>query len=199
MTVYAAVSTPGAKRPSARLRIRTGTRPSSASASTAAASPSSASTAGRSHARAREAPRSLRAIPLRLVEASSAFECTGRQLRAREAQRQRESDEPLLRAVVEITLEPLPLGIACLDDARARRAQLFEPSSTSAWSRSFSSASRAAAATSSTSCSSSRRPGACVSTATTRPSWTSLVCSRRSSSSTGRPCASTSRSVVSSG
>ena len=51
----------------------------------------------------------------------------GRQLRAREAQRQRESDEPLLGAVVEVALEPLPLGVAGLDDARARSAQLLEP------------------------------------------------------------------------
>ena len=36
-------------------------------------------------------------------------------------------DEPLLRAVVEVALEPPPLGVAGGDDALARGAQLGEP------------------------------------------------------------------------
>ena len=39
--------------------------------------------------------------------------------RPSEAQRKRERDEPLLGAVVEVSLEPAPLGVARLDDARA--------------------------------------------------------------------------------
>jgi hypothetical protein len=39
----------------------------------------------------------------------------------REPQRERERDEPLLRAVVEVALQPAALGIAGLDDAGARR------------------------------------------------------------------------------
>ena len=42
-------------------------------------------------------------------------------------QREREHHEPLLGAVVEVALEPPPLGIARLDGARARGAQLLEP------------------------------------------------------------------------
>ena len=37
----------------------------------------------------------------------------------------RERDEPLLRAVVEVALEPLPLGVAGGDDARPRRRELL--------------------------------------------------------------------------
>ena len=47
-------------------------------------------------------------------------------LRADKAQREREPDEPLLGAVVEVALEPPALGVAGLDDAGARRAQLLE-------------------------------------------------------------------------
>ena len=49
------------------------------------------------------------------------------ELRAQQSQREREHDEPLLGAVVEVALEPPPLGVAGLDDARPRRAQLLEP------------------------------------------------------------------------
>ncbi len=107
-----------------------GTRPSSASASTAAASPSSASTAGKiPWASSRSSTIASRNSDFGSVEASNRVRSrTRRQLQAREAQRQRESHEPLLRAVVKITLEPLSLRIACLDDARAGCAQLYEPS-----------------------------------------------------------------------
>ncbi len=49
----------------------------------------------------------------------------GRQLRLGEAKAESERDEALLCAVVEVPLEPLPLGVAGLDDARARRGQLL--------------------------------------------------------------------------
>ena len=45
---------------------------------------------------------------------------------ARGAQEQRERDQPRLRAVVQVALEPAALGVARLDDAGARRAQLLE-------------------------------------------------------------------------
>ena len=45
--------------------------------------------------------------------------------RLREPQRQRQRDEPLLRAVVEVALQPPALGGLGLDDARARAAQLL--------------------------------------------------------------------------
>ena len=40
---------------------------------------------------------------------------------------QRERDQPLLRAVVQVSLEPSPLGLRNLDDARARPPQLLHP------------------------------------------------------------------------
>ena len=43
-----------------------------------------------------------------------------------EAQIVRESEEPLLGAVVEVALEPAPLGISRLDDARARDSEVLE-------------------------------------------------------------------------
>ena len=46
------------------------------------------------------------------------------QPRLREPQRERERDEPLLRAVVQVPLEPAALVVAGLDDPRARGAQL---------------------------------------------------------------------------
>ena len=46
--------------------------------------------------------------------------------RLREPQVVGERQQPLLRAVVEVALEPAPLGVAGLDDARPRGAQLVE-------------------------------------------------------------------------
>ena len=43
------------------------------------------------------------------------------------AQLEGERDEPLLRAVVEVALEQLPLTLRRLDDARAGAAELLEP------------------------------------------------------------------------
>ena len=48
-------------------------------------------------------------------------------VRADHPQLQRERDEPLLRAVVQVALEPAALGVAGRDDALARRLHLGEP------------------------------------------------------------------------
>ena len=42
----------------------------------------------------------------------------------RQPQHQRQRDEPLLRAVVQVALQPPPLGVAGLDDARARGGEI---------------------------------------------------------------------------
>ena len=47
-----------------------------------------------------------------------------RELALREAERERERDEPLLRAVVQVPLEPPPLGVGRLDEPHARAAEL---------------------------------------------------------------------------
>ena len=46
-------------------------------------------------------------------------------VRLDDAQVERDRHEPLLRAVVQVALEPPALGVAGLDDARARRGQLL--------------------------------------------------------------------------
>ena len=51
----------------------------------------------------------------------------GRELRLGEAERHRDRDEPLLRAVVQVALDPPPLRLGRLDEARARSLQLGEP------------------------------------------------------------------------
>ena len=43
---------------------------------------------------------------------------------AQPAEGQQHGGEPLLRAVVEVALDPLPLGVGDLDEPRARGAQL---------------------------------------------------------------------------
>ena len=48
------------------------------------------------------------------------------QLRLGEPERERERDEPLLRAVVEVALQPAALLVRGLDDPRARGAQLLD-------------------------------------------------------------------------
>jgi hypothetical protein len=47
--------------------------------------------------------------------------------RGHQLQRDRERDQTLLGAVVEVALEPAPFGVTRLDDARTRGAELFEP------------------------------------------------------------------------
>ena len=48
------------------------------------------------------------------------------ELGAQQPQREREHHQPLLGAVVQVALEPAALGVAGLDGARARGAQLLE-------------------------------------------------------------------------
>ena len=47
------------------------------------------------------------------------------ELRADHAQAERDRDEPLLSAVVQVALEPPALGVADLDDARPRGGELL--------------------------------------------------------------------------
>jgi len=47
--------------------------------------------------------------------------------RPRGAQQEREADQPRLRAVVQVALEPSPLGVARLHEPRSGRAQLLDP------------------------------------------------------------------------
>ena len=55
---------------------------------------------------------------------SAASAGSSRRLAARQPQRQRQADEPLLRAVVQVALEPRAGRVGGVDDPRARRAQL---------------------------------------------------------------------------
>ena len=75
--------------------------------------------------RARAAPASAsassRAASERIASAAAGVE---RELALRQPQRERERDEPLLRAVVQVPLEPPPLGVAGLDEPHARAAEL---------------------------------------------------------------------------
>jgi len=48
------------------------------------------------------------------------------ELSAQETHRKQESDETLLGAVVEVTLEPAALGVTGFDDAGARRAEILK-------------------------------------------------------------------------
>ena len=80
---------------------------------------------GGSRARARAAPRArarARRRPRRGARRAAAGSLV--EPRLGEPERQRERDEPLLRAVVQVALEPPALGVARLDDARTRAAQL---------------------------------------------------------------------------
>ena len=49
------------------------------------------------------------------------------QLRLGEPERHRDGDEPLLRAVVQVALEPPPFRIGGVDHPRTRDSKLFEP------------------------------------------------------------------------
>ena len=143
-----------------RRRSRRRSRPAAAAAPPARRRPSPA------RARARRAPSSAGAEPalgqhrrvdaarelaqLRQADASSSSSARVEQRRPSgssssrlrgEPQRERERDEALLRAVVEVALDPPARGVAGLDEPRARRAQLLERARSSASRRSFSSAS----------------------------------------------------------
>ena len=122
-TTYAAVSTGGANRSAGKSPIRDrharllGERVDRGARARRRRAPP-----GRCRARARAAPRSRRRAPASARSRAGTSGC----FEPREAKRERERDEPLLRAVVEVALEPPPLGVARLDDARPRRAQLLE-------------------------------------------------------------------------
>ena len=62
--------------------------------------------------------------------------------RSERGERDRERDQPLLRAVVQVALEAPALGVADLDDARARRRQLVRAGRADAREAACSSASR---------------------------------------------------------
>lgn len=49
------------------------------------------------------------------------------ELRLQRPQVKRQRDQPLLRAVVQIALEPAPLGLSDFHDAGARTPQLLDP------------------------------------------------------------------------
>ena len=116
---------PGSRsRPSASTVTGTGAR--ATSACSAGSSPRSVSTAG-------WMPRASSRSSARLVcssscaRSSSAASSASPSARvARRAQQQRERDEPRLRAVVQVALEPPALGVAGLDEPRARGAQLLQ-------------------------------------------------------------------------
>src|SRR5262249_34240294 len=124
---------------------------------------------------------------------------------ARELEREPEGKEPLLRAVVQVALEPAPFFVARRGDARAGAPKLPQlrarerGSSTScarssAWRRSFSSASRAAAAAAVRSALRSSRTGSCTSAATGASAVPSTVTARSepdAGRTNGRPSAST--------
>jgi hypothetical protein len=67
------------------------------------------------------ADRELVAAPVEELAAAR----VGRELRLCEPKRERERDEALLRAVVQVPLEPAASVVARGDDARPRRTQLF--------------------------------------------------------------------------
>ena len=112
--------------PRARRASATGTGARAASDSSATASPWSVSTAGwmpcassrSSFSDARQLLARAGQQPLRLG--------VGRELRRDEPQPERQRDEPLLGAVVQVALEPAALGVAGLDDPRARALQLVQ-------------------------------------------------------------------------
>ena len=148
---------------------------------------SSASTAGKMPCASSRSSSTPRAAPPRPRRCERGRLVAVGSCDAQQPDRQREPDEPLLGAVVEVALEPLALGVAGLDDPRARGAELLELRPHSACRRSFSSASRAAAHLVDELPSSSR-PGAWPSTATVPPVAHERSCAAGcAASSTGGP------------
>ena len=96
---------------------------------------------------------------------------------------------------MEVALEPLPLGVAGLDDARARGAQLLEPRAHLGLEALVLEREPGGRGHLLDELLVVEEPGAWASTATGRPSRTRLVRAARASS-TGRPWASTSRPRV---
>ena len=104
----------------------TGTGERVASASTAAPRPRSVSTAGWiPRASSRRSSRAAASSSRAATRTSSAPAGSELHLRLREPQRERQRDEPLLGAVVEVPLEPAPRFVAGLDDPGSRRSDLL--------------------------------------------------------------------------
>ena len=76
-------------------------------------------------ASSRSSARLVCSSAMRAVEQRRELLVRSTRLRAR-PQQQGERDEPRLRAVVQVALEPPALGVAGLDEPRARGAQLLE-------------------------------------------------------------------------
>ena len=69
----------------------------------------------------------LAELARRLLEQLLRRRGVGVELLAREPQVERQRDQPLLGAVVEVALEAAALVVGGLDDPRPRRAQLLDP------------------------------------------------------------------------
>ena len=76
-------------------------------------------------ASSRSSSRPSASSSLACASSSAAASGSAGQLRLGEAKAESERDEALLCTIVKVPLEPLPLGVAGLDDARARRGQLL--------------------------------------------------------------------------
>ena len=113
-------------------------------------------------------------------------------------QLQRERDELLLRAVVQVALDPPARRVARLHDPQPRHPQLLAPAPAGPRAaRSFSSASEEDAAAASTSSREVSSAASWMIAATRRPSRSTAVHARPepgAGSSTGVPCSSTKRS-----
>ena len=132
--------------PRARRCSRTGTGARAASCSSATASPCPLTTAGwmpRATSRSSSSDVAISGAPDR---AARSRRIVGQPL-LQQAELERERDEPLLCAVVQVALESLPLLLAGLDDPRARAPELFEAGPQLGVQRAFSSAIPAAAVT----------------------------------------------------
>ena len=111
----------------ARRRAARAPGPRAASDSSATASPWPLTTAGwRPRATSRSSS-SDAAISCRAWASRASRVRVVAELRLEQAELERQRDEPLLGAVVQVALEPLALLLAGLDDARARAPQLLEP------------------------------------------------------------------------
>ena len=125
-TKYAAVSTTGGGRAPISASTVTGMAERRPSASSAAARPRSASTGGaipraRSRSSAIAEPASSRALAHQLGHLGLVVEA-----RLRAAEVHAERDEPRLRAVVQVALDPAQLGGLDVDRAAARAGQLVD-------------------------------------------------------------------------
>ena len=109
-----------AAAPRARSRRSTGSGARVASDSTAGSSPRSVSTAGWMPRASSRSSSSATSAPRRRARGRASSRVAAR----RQPQHQRERHEPLLRAVVQVALQPPALGVARRDDAGARGGEL---------------------------------------------------------------------------